>query len=475
MIRVNAIAVFSFCAVMTSVIGSFQLLAQQLPDNNVLYLEDYLEFVRIHHPFAKQANLQIEMGDAEVLGARGSFDPQLYADIAQKYFKGDQYYSLMNGGIKIPTWFGVDFYAGYENNRGLNLNPQFSTPDIGLAYAGISVPIGQGLLMDRRRAHLRKAQLYKQMSIEEKRIILNDLIFEASNAYWYWYEAYNVQQVYAEALVLAEERFTALRRSAELGDVPPIDTLEAGIQVQNRALSLQQAQLDYVNAKALLSIYLWQEGVVPVELGDNVFPPVSRDVADFSRFKSPLLDSDNALANHPELIQYQLKIDQLKIDRRLALELVKPQLNLKYNAINQPINNNPFMEYSMRNYTWGADFNIPIFLRQGRGELKLANLYIQDASLGYEAKRALIEMRVQQANNEWATTNQQVVLYWRTVKDSERLLIGEQTKFSAGESSLFMVNAREISYISAQVKLIELLTKNQISLLKSYHTLGILE
>lgn len=473
--RVKFFDYFNCLILIISFLFTNSIVSQSLTDNEVLSLQNFLEHVRLHHPFSKQANLQIEMGDAEVLGARGSFDPQLYADIAQKYFKGDQYYSLMNGGIKIPTWFGVDFYAGYESNRGINLNPQYMTPDIGLAYAGVSLAIGQGLLMDKRRAHLRKAQLYQQMSFEEKRIILNDLIFEASNAYWFWYESYNVKQVYVDALELAKERYRAIVRSAELGDIPAIDTLEAGIQVQNRELSLQQAELDYINAKAFLSIYLWQEGVVPVELGDNITPPSSRDVSDMSLYRSPLLERESAISNHPELIQYNLKIDQLKIDKRLALEMVKPQLNLRYNAINQPINNNPFMDYSMRNYTWGADFHVPIFLRQGRGELKLANLYIQDASLNYEAKKAFIDMKVQQANNEWSVTNQQVELYLRTVRDNEKLLIGEQTKFNAGESSLFMVNAREISYISAQIKLIELISKNQISLLKSYHSLGMLD
>lgn len=439
-----------------------------------LSFAEFLERVKEHHPIAMQANLQLEMGDAEVLSARGSFDPQLYADIAQKYFKGDQYYSLMNGGLKIPTWFGVEFYAGYENNRGANINPQYFTPDAGLAYAGVSVPLGQGLLMDKRRAQLRKAQIYQQMSREERRIILNDLLLEASDAYWLWFEAYHKLSVYNQALDLVEVRLNAVRRAAELGDIAFIDTLEAGIQYQNRQILVQQSEIELFNAQALLSVYIWQAGVIPLEVGDSIIPPKVENIAEETPFIAPPQNVQEALDQHPEIAQTKLKIDQLNIERRLSLEFVKPQLNLKYNAINQPVGNNPFTDYTMRNYTWGADFSIPLFLRYGRGELKLANLYIQDATLGLETKKAVVNMKANQAANEWSLLNRQVELYNRTVVDMERLLQGEQTKFQAGESSLFMVNARETSYISAQIKLLELTAKNQRVLVKTYHSIGVL-
>lgn len=441
-----------------------------------LSFKNYLEIVRSHHPIAKQAGIQLSKGDAEVLSARGNFDPTLYADIAQKYFKGDQYYHLMDGGIKVPTWFGIELYAGYENTRGENLNPQNYTPNNGLAYAGISVPIGQDLILDKRRAQLRKAQIYQSMSEEERRMIMNDLILEASEAYWIWFESYNVLKVYEEAFALSNQRFVALKRSAELGETAYIDTLEAGIQVQNRNLSLQQAQLDYANSTSLLSIYLWQEGTIPLELGENTVPPKKApSTTDETPFLTPPLDRSTALASHPEIKYSQFKIDQLNIERRLALERLKPQINLKYNALNEPIGSNPFAQYSMRNYTWGADFQMPILLRNGRGQLKMAQLNIQEATYGLDSKQALLKMKSDQANNEWSTTNQQVEIYTKTVSDLEKLFNAENTRFIAGESSIFMVNTRESNYISSKIKLIELISKNQKSLIKTYHSLGLLK
>lgn len=452
------------------------LKAQTFSDSSSLSFLKFLEIVRSHHPAAMQAEIQIDKGDAEVLSARGNFDPQLYTDIAQKYFKGEQYYHLLNGGIKIPTWFGVELYAGYENNRGQNLNPQSYTPDAGLAYAGLSIPLGQDLILDKRRAQLRKAQLSQKMTIEERRLILNELIMEASEAYWNWYQSYHVFEVYTEGYNLAKERFTAIKRSAELGELASIDTVEAGIQLQSREISMHQARLDYMNAKAMLSIYLWQEGVIPLELGDNVFPLRERSIAPTeSMYQTPPLDRSNSIENHPEVRFSQLKIEQLDIERRLAIEQLKPQINLKYNALNQPLGNNPIANYSMKNYTWGADFQMPILLRNGRGALKMTQLNIQDATLALESKQAIIQMKADQATNEWSVTSQQIEIFKRTVNDLEILFNAELVKFSIGESSLFLVNTRESNFISAQIKLIEMISKNQKSLLKTYYILGLLQ
>ena len=46
------------------------------------------------------------------------------------------------------------------------------------------------------------------------------------------------------------------------------------------------------------------------------------------------------------------------------------------------------------------------------------------------------------------------------------LLKAEQEKFKLGESSVFMVNTRENAYLNAEITLIELISKQQITLVK---------
>ena len=439
----------------------------------ILSFNDFMKIVSKHHPMARQADLMVENGEAYLLNAKGGFDPKAITNVAQKYFDDGQYYSLVNGGLKLPTWFGLELQAGFEQNQGLYLNPEHKTPDVGLYYAGVSLSVGQGLIIDKRRAELQKAQAFLNISGMERLLMLNDLLYEAGKAYWDWYMAFNTLSVYREALQLAQTRFNAVKQGQLFGDRPAIDTLEAGIQVQNRRLFLQQAELDYQNTTARLSIYLWENGQIPLEPKSNVVPEFFTNTAN-----TPVLDTnipvilDSMIMEHPAIKQYLSKIEQLEIEKKWKKEQLKPVLNLKYNALVEPMGGETISSASMNNYNWGLEFSFPLLLRKERGALKMADIKIQDASYEVSTKQAALSYKVKAAFNEWTNMGNQVRLYQQTVNDYRSLLAGERRMFDAGESSLFMVNSRELGYINASIKLIELYTKNQKASLETTYALG---
>lgn len=442
---------------------------------SVLTFEGFMDIVRTYHPIANQANLQVEKGDAYVLKSKGGFDPILHGDISQKYYDGSKYYSLLNGSLQIPTWFGVNIQTGYDQTEGSKLNPQRYTPDDGLWYAGISVPLGKGLFIDQRRADLKQAKIYQQSSLVEQRKIINELMYEAGKAYYDWFKSYNKIKVYQEALTLAEVRFNAVKNSVTFGDKPAFDTLEAGIQVQTRRFQVEQAVLDYNNSKDLLSVYLWGENFVPLELSDKAVPLSRLETEPIPFDNSFLVDLDSLKAQHPDILSYQYKIDFKRVEYRLNKENLKPKLDLKYNALSEPIGGNPFTEYSINNYTWGGQLVFPIFVRKARGEVKLADIQLQEMENDIQFKTEFIEYKSKMAANTWRTTYDQILIFGRTLNDYQILVKGEQTLFNNGESSLFLVNYRETSYIDAQVKFLDALTENLKSKLTMGFVLGILK
>lgn len=445
------------------------------PKEKRLGFDDFNAIVLQHHPLAVQAKLLKKKGDATVQMARGGFDPKIGTDISQKYFKGDQYYSLIDAGLKVPTWFGIEVTSGYEQNGGQYLNPENSTSGGGLVYAGLSLPVGRGLFIDERRAELRKAQIFSKSAVLEQRLLLNELLYEAGTAYWKWFKHYEALKVYKEALKLAEFRFSSIVTEVKAGNRSAIDTLEARIQLQNRQLSIQQAELDFKNAAAMLSVYMWQNGQIPMEIDEQTLP-VEKEFVELSTMDEVLLDRmDSLVAFHPYLQQFRFKIEQLKIERRMKSEQLKPLLNLKYNALNQVVGNNPFANLSINNYNWGLQFSMPIPLRKERGALKLTKIKIQEAELDVINKQAHIGYKINAALNAWSISREQTLLYKRTVSDYQGLLNAEQQKFAAGESSLFMVNSRELGFISAQIKYLNLLAANQKAGLDLKYALGILE
>ena len=280
--------------------------------------------------------------------------------------------------------------------------------------------------------------------------MLNELLFEAGRTYWDWFLAYNNLTVYQNAVRVAEERLNAVKREALLGNRAGIDTLEAGIQLQNRQLDLQEAQLEFENQGALLSVYLWADGTIPLEI-DQGTRPLSAE-----NFSVQEVDDDfvqvlnNRLENHPVLQQFRLQIDQMEIDRRLKAEQLKPNLNLSYKPLTAAAEDDIISNYRVRDYMWSLQFNSPIFLRKERGAHKLAKIKIREAELGIQNKQENLVYEAKASLNTWNMTEQQIELYTQTVEDYRRLLEGERSLFRGGESSLFMVNSRERNFAQQQ-------------------------
>ena len=158
-----------------------------LPSNlKEISYNEYLGFVKKYHPLVKNANLEISKAQANLMMARGGFDPKLELDYSKKQFQGTEYYSIMNSSFKIPTWYGIDIKAGFEDNEGYYLNPQNKTPTNGLTSLGISVPLGQGLLINQRMADLQKAKIQVKLSQAEQKLMAIAILYDASIAYFNW-------------------------------------------------------------------------------------------------------------------------------------------------------------------------------------------------------------------------------------------------------------------------------------------------
>ena len=406
------------------------------------------------------------MGANSILKAKGGFDPTIFNQIDQKYFDSNQYYNLIQAGLKIPTWYGIEVKTGFESYKGNFLNPQDKTPNGGLWYGGVSLNLGQGMMIDQRRSELFKARIYQQSTLSEQKMQLNELIYESGYAYWNWFSAFYSKQVVLEAFQLSIERFEAVKLTTELGDRASIDTVEASIQVQNRESMFRNYEAELSISQYKLSTFLWSQDNEPLELDSNTVPlNIEYGYSLYLEKAILMFDIDSVLINHPFLQISNFKIKSLEIDARLKREMLKPQLNIQYNLLNEPINNNPINSLSINNYKWGLNFEMPIFLRKERGDLAIAELKVQDAEFTFNNNKVYIEYKIKSAAVDYKNAISQVKIYKRTVEDTKLLLDAEMQMFENGESSLFLINAREITYIQAKLKLIEGIVKSQQALI----------
>lgn len=424
-------------------------------DNTVLTFSEFIGLVKENHPIMYQANLLDDMAASTKRMARGGFDPKLEADWNHKSFDDKNYYSVANSAVKIPTWYGIDLKAAYDRNNGIFLNDSDEIPTRGLWSAGISVPLGKGLVIDNRRAELKRADIYQSVTDQEQILMTNKLLFDASTTYLAWQVSQTYLDIASEGLELSSIRFNGTRQSYINGDKPAIDTLESFISFQARQLDYQKAEQILENATLALNNYLWIEGITPLELADNTVPE-SMDI-DLLRVTTDSLSllQDQWLVSHPELLLYDYKLANIDIDQRLAKEELKPDVRINYNPLVGVADDALFDQFNANNYKLGATISYPLMQRKQRGKIQLNKIKIQDTEFKRTSKNQELAVKLDTYINNIRQTQRQYELLDETVKNYNKMLIAENRKLSVGESSIFLVNSRENKYLESRYKQVE--------------------
>jgi outer membrane protein TolC len=423
----------------------------QAQDSIVLQFNEYLGYVKKYHPIAKQAELAIGMGQANLMKSRGGFDPKIEVDYARKEFKGTEYYDELNATFKIPTWYGIDLKGNFEQNEGAFLNPAETVPTQGLYSAGVAVSLGRGSWINERMATLKQAKFFREQTIADRDLLVNQILFDASLTYFDWLQAYRDSKVFANFLNNAQIRFEGIKKSAQAGEIAAIDTVEAKIAVQSRALELEQARVRFRNMSLELSNFLWLNDNIPLELQSNVIPEedIAADIDSTLEILGKPLDSFT-VQNHPKLKSLGFKIDGLEVDKRLKINKLLPTIDIDYNFLTEtPEFSNSFVTDQ---YKGGLTFQMPLFLRKERGDLRLAKIKLQDAEFEFDNAQIVIRNKVFAIYNELVSFQTQNVLIQDIVTNTRALLSAEERKFSFGESSLFLINTRESKLIDAVLK-----------------------
>lgn len=444
---------------------SFQTYGQQ-----ILTYTEYMEWVRDFHPVAKQAEVTLRFGEQELRASRGGFDPMVYADYDRKRFKNTNYFDKREAGFVVPTWAGVELKGLIEQNTGSLLNPELEVPDDGLIALGASVNVAQGLLIDKRRATLRQAQIYLESTKAERQLILNDLYLEATETYWNWAADYRNVVILQEGVELAEQRFEMVKESYIQGDFPAIDTVEAYTQVMDRIYRLQTAQIQFFRSTQFVNTFLWDQNEEPVELLESTFPEDVLNEMVFDYSKESLRDY---VQLHPDLRLTDFDIESLMVERRYKANLLLPVLKVNYNFLSESFNqfgNSPFLE---NNYKLGLTFGMPLFLRRERGELGLTKAKIDFKNYQRDLKLIQLKTKLESEIFNFETVEQQLTVFINNVNGLQKLLDGEMIRFDIGESSLFLVNAREVSLISARITLNDLAGKRKTAYAKLLNAAGL--
>jgi outer membrane protein TolC len=437
-----------------------------------LSIENTLDIVRKYHPVIRQSFLQNEMAKNELRASRGVFDPSIQINNEEKTYDNKLYYKYNTSELKIPLWYGIDIKAGTENNLGERLDPMLTKNKS--AFLGVSMDPFRGIIVDKRNAVVKQAKNFVELTKNEQLLVVNDLLLEATSAYWNWVNAYNINSVLIKSVQNNKDRYEVIKKSYISGDRAPIDTTEALTQLQTFEMMQNQAALDLQKAKFELSNYFWTESGMPYELEDVIKPSNNFDLASINPIELGRLEEmvNQAIQMHPKLKMINAKSTILDIEKRLKTIELFPSLKLNYNALDNNLNNISNSINTSNNVKYGLSLTMPLFQRQARGQLDKTKNKIED--LGWDRKYLTLEIenKVRSSFAEFYALKQQIKTNEAILNANKLLFETENTKFQMGESSLFLINSRELKFIETEQKHIALKTKFYQSIYKNLWAMG---
>lgn len=401
--------------------------------------------VEANHPVALQARLIGAQARATVQEGKGAFDPKFAFSVAQKAYKGEQYYTYLDAGFKVPTPIGADLKLGFERTAGSKVSADRATPANGLVSLGMSIPLGQRLITDERRTALSVARAMGQIGEAEQQGMINKLLLDAAKAYGGWYAASQRFAIATDGVRLARFRFDAVVQRVLNGESPAIDTLEASLEVQRRAVTLAETETELRAAQFIAEAFLWDARSAPVRLAAGVRPVLEgleRTEVDTTRLVSWI---EAVAVTHPELRKAEGKLQAANAERLLAWQAQIPFVEASVAAIGERGQQSLLgsSEQWNDNYKASLDIETSLLFLKERGKSSRGDQKLEFARLDRDRLRRDLAYGVRIALNDVVLLERVLGAQRTNVRIATQLRDAEQVRFLNGESTLLVVNLRE--------------------------------
>ncbi|GAB5498692.1 MAG: TolC family protein [Pseudohongiellaceae bacterium] len=434
---------------------------------NSTSLADVIRSTEQFYPSIQAARARIQQTQGDLLSANGAFDPRVDGAVSSRlsgFYNGTSgntglYQSLPFMGAEVFTEYSLSNgnFPVYEQER--------VTADAGEARLGFAVSLLRDREIDDERFEILKAELDTDIAgldLEFEKIAIYQ---DAYIAYARWLISARLLEAYQELLNVAVVRGEALERQVEAGDAAEILLIEneqailqrEGLVVDSR----RQAEVAaeglslFLRSAAGLPTYPVYDGELEIPVDEETFldQPVSQLV-------------NLALANRPDIAAARVVQEQLQLEIRLAENLAKPQLDLKFYTANDfGAGSNSLQGIDNR---VELSFSVPLQTRTARGRRASANARLIE--VGHDLRLLIDEaerdMRSSLVNLRATSELKDVAL--RELEVAQALADAEARRFEAGTSDYFLLNVRERMLGEAQLRRWQAELNHQVALANYY-------
>lgn len=411
-----------------------------------LSYNQFINIIKEQNPHYQTSKNLSSIGAHVQKSAQGNYDPVIQSKIENKFFSGKNYYINQNTEIKQALYTSQYLKIGYEYGQGIYNGNDKNTPITGLPYVGIEADILQGLLFDKRRAEIIKSNHYKTFYEKEGENQMNEVLLLASNAYFDYLCTQKINTLLKQFLNISLQRFLAIKELAAAGEKPSMDTVEAAIFYQTRELEWLY-NLQELNKKSN-DIQQWLNEPF------DTLSTVKEEIKSYFQSAQNQKQIPTDLNLHPQIGSYLAKQKITETELRLKKELIKPKLSVSYNFLSHSHPDIP-INFSTSNYKWSANFSFPLFFRQSYHQYKISQLEVSNIQFEKQNKYNQLNSKQNATLSNIQLLEEQIRITEKSTELNKILVQAEKLKFDAGESSLFLLNARETKWLETEIKLAE--------------------
>lgn len=453
-----AVYAFMFSGIASTCVNAMENSSSKVPAPSI---NDFIESMTRYHPYVLAINEGNYQAAAELEIARSNFDPFIEQKTKSRvsgYYDGTNLTQRFTNPVEdynanVFTEYriaGGDFPA-YEGD--------YDTLSAGEASIGVAMSLLQNREIDKRRTELRNAGLATAQWEAQATSMINSFIYKGVNEYISWYESALQIKAVQNLLATAQQREKALSTRVEKGDLADIVLVEFQANLMQQRLLLAELTQKRDSHAQMLSFY-WRSPQGDM-LSFNADTPPNNIEWPFWVGDAQLIALRKALKQHPELDVLQLEQRVVQNKTALANNALLPKLDLQASIARDVGAGSETLEGTETKL--GLSFSYPLGNRKAKAER--SQLLSKQRELGHKftSIQQSITQRFEQAYVFWTQAKDIAELQSQNASLARRLSQVERTRFDAGDSDMFVLNARVQNEIKAQIKEI----KAKVDLLKA--------
>lgn len=430
-------------------------------------LSDVVKSTSEFYPTIQAAQARIREKEADSLAATGAFDPRIDGTVSSRlggFYDG----SAAGAGLyKNLPFLGAEVFTEYAISDGSFpvYEDRLITANTGEARVGLALSLIRDRDIDDDRFAMLKAELETDIAglgLENERIAIFQ---QAYISYARWLISARLFEAYNELLSVAAVRGEALVRQVSAGDVAEILLIENEQAILQREGLVIDANRQVQLSAERLSLFLRSDDGLPIYPTYDDELAVPEDAEEF--LDLPVTQIVKlALANRPDIAAAKILQEQLQLEIRLAENLAKPQLDLKFYTA-RDFGNGPDSRLGT-DHVVELSFSIPLETRTARGKRASANERL--IAVGFDLRLLVDEaerdMRSALVNLRATSELKDVAL--RELEVAQTLADAEARLFEAGTSDYFLLNVRERMLGEAQLRRWQAELNHQVALANYY-------